>query len=81
MWLLEAMVLGIEGNEGVDVQYVSIRDYILQLLQYMNHVKLKAAFIYLAIGSFSRSESLLHESGCDPREVGEGYSTECCIEL
>jgi hypothetical protein len=37
--------------------------------EYMNEVKLKAAFIYLATGSFSQAESLLHESGCDPREV------------
>ena len=38
-------------------------------VQYMNAVKLKAAFIYLATGSFSQAETLLHESGCDPREV------------
>ncbi|CAI8050652.1 Transforming growth factor-beta receptor-associated protein 1 [Geodia barretti] len=38
-------------------------------VEYMNAVKLKAAFIYLATGSFSQAETLLHESGCDPREV------------
>ena len=44
---------------------------VLCVMQYINEVKLKAAFIYLATGYFSQAETLLHESGCDPREVSD----------
>ena len=39
------------------------------LLQYMNQVKQKAAFIYFSLSNFSQAETLFKESGCDPREV------------
>ncbi len=40
----------------------------------MYEVKQKAGFVCMASGAFSKSEMLLLESGCDPREVGVAIS-------
>ena len=47
-------------------------------VQYVNDVKQHAAFICFSIGSFSKAEVLLLESGCDPREVGVAICGVVC---